>query len=125
MQLGRRIARIQVPGPFTTRNPGVERDRRLLLRQRIEAAAQSAPRVHGVGADESVMVRIRVLRPLGWTGDVDNIAKPVLDGLGPILGRHANGSSRDERVRGLEVWLERDPAGVGHMTVEVWACRGI
>jgi hypothetical protein len=76
-----------------------------------------------ISETEPLIVRILMTRPIGWTGDADNIAKPVLDGLGDIVGRRTDGRARDERIRGLSVWIDPARSFEGELRVEVWTCR--
>jgi hypothetical protein len=50
--------------------------------------------------------------------DADNVAKPILDALGPLLG-HVQGRVADERIARLEVVL--DAMGPAVIDVELHA----
>jgi len=51
-------------------------------------------------------VRIHVVLKPSRRGDVDNIAKPILDALGELLGSDSWGRANDDRVWDLRVTKE-------------------
>jgi hypothetical protein len=97
------LIRASIQGSAITGNPvSTGSGTRIAYRQRLQHAIRNAPFANPVPLHDAIAVRILVTRPPGSAGDVDNIAKPILDALEPVLGTKA-GRVRDGRVHHLEV----------------------
>lgn len=109
--LDRLLIRIELSGPIPTGNPSsVSPDRRSDYRERIQSAIRNATWARPVPTEGGLRVRILVSRPVRRRGDADNLAKPVLDALGPLIGLDRRGRAYDHRVRYLEIGIRDSPS---------------
>lgn len=111
------LARFSLAGPARTANPRSAWDRAGWdYRRRVEQAARATHWRKRIPTHGDLGLRIRAFRAPGTVMDADNIAKPVLDGLSPWIGRVGNRVA-DERIAHLEVRL--DPCGPETIDVEL------
>jgi Holliday junction resolvase RusA-like endonuclease len=69
----------------------------------LERAIQSTTHARKIPSVGPLEVRIKIHRRPARRGDVDNIAKPILDAMREVLGADAWGRADDHRVRRLVV----------------------
>jgi Holliday junction resolvase RusA-like endonuclease len=98
-------------------------DDRRSFREQMVTALRMARLGHVVAPADRLAVRVTVFRAEGRRGDVDNIAKPVLDALGSVIGVDASGRVSDERVRRLEVAIVEADHRAERVEVEIWLLR--
>jgi hypothetical protein len=116
---------VRVACRAVTGNPSSGRaDRRLNYRRMIEQAIRNAYWTKPIPPVGPLSVRITATRHTGSRGDADNIAKPILDALAPVLGVDSCGRVADDRVRHLEVTIEEASDAVEEVRIEVHLARG-
>jgi Holliday junction resolvase RusA-like endonuclease len=116
------LLRIILTGAPITANPvRTCVDHRSDYRNRILGAIHSATWARPIPRSGPLGLRVHVTRRNGRRGDADNICKPILDALGPVLGTDRAGRAADGRIRYLEVQIMETDVESERVVVELHA----